>query len=287
MSKIDLSNVDIDAMIAELQQTFDTLQKNINDETVSLQKMDKEESSKEESSKEESSKEESSKEASMEQAALNKEEGSSYESQAPEASEAAPAPEASAQPEQEIQPDAQPEMEQPEEMESLLSSIPEESLQQLLADVQAEIAKRGQADQPEAQPEAQPEVQPEAQPDMDQQPDPSLALKAEKEEAVEKLSKAEKENAELKQYVEILASNLNKVLAKPQPRAISDISAVKMVPKDNLNKSELSAAELNKKVSDIAKDPRKLEKLSKSQIDAVAAYRFDKKISKEILEIIK
>lgn len=271
MSKIDLSNVDIDAIVAELQQTINTLEKSNQDQSPSLSK--KEESSKEESSKEESSKEESSKEdKKAPPSELNKEEGSSYESQAPEASSDQQPPMDDQQPDQ------------VEAIEEVLKLLPPDKLQDLMAKVQQELANRPDAGQPD---QGQPPAEQNA-PALDQppQPDQSAALKAEKEEAFQKLAKAEQENTELKKLVESLSFNLNKILSKPQPKVITDINSVSLVPR-GLAKSDLSPSEIDQKIKAITSDRSKLAKLTKSQMDAVVSYRFDKKLSNEILEIIK
>ncbi|HUM42157.1 MAG TPA: hypothetical protein PKI14_04335 [Fervidobacterium sp.] len=262
-------DINLEQLLEEVNREFDALIKSEKDKQASLAKSEESKEESKESSKEESK--ESSKEQSKEEMKKD-EEGSGYETPAPEASEEAP------QQEEQMPQEQQPEGE--EDLNSMVQGLDDEMLHELAQVVQMEIQARQSQQQPEGQPEPQPEMQQE-EPAMP--PQDAMAMKSEKD-LKDKLSKSEEELTELKKAVEIMTSTFEKAFARPVVKAVTDINMVERG--SSLKKSELSSEEVTQKVRAITGNNAKLSQLSKSEREVVMDYLYTKKINNQILEII-
>lgn len=264
---------DLKKLLKEAGDVVDSLIKSEKEKQEVLQK--KEESSKEESSKEESSvekKEDSSKkEESMKKDEPASPENSGYESQAPEAS--SPSPE-----------DSQGQ-DQMESLESMVSSLDEQMLQELKQVVDMELSARSQQQQPA--PEASPApTQPEAAP-----PQQDMAMKSEVEALKEKLVKSEEKSANVEKAFGLMSDLMEKMINKPVDKAITDIQSIAYIDKgeQELKKSEnstVSDEDLKKKLTAISGDNKELAKLTKSEREAMTEYFVTKKRNPEVLKIV-
>jgi hypothetical protein len=297
---LEEAGAEVDALIKSEREKIEALQKK---EESSKEKSSKEESS-EKSSKEESSmhkkeisakhkangdvmkKEESSKEASSKEWSMKKDEGSGYESQAPEAS--SPAPEMSAgAPGQEGQHE-----DQGEDLQSMVSSLDDEMLHELMQVVQMEMEGRQQQHAgPEGAPheEAGPEAAaPQEAPGMEKM---AMAYKSELEATKDRLAKAEEQTANIQKSFLAMTELLDKMVNKPVQKAVTDIRSIDYVDKGekDLKKAEetnISDADLQKKAKELSSDFKKLGSLTKNEREVLSDFFVNKKRTPEILKLV-
>lgn len=297
-------SLDITKLLDEVEAEVKTLLKSAQEDAANLAKAEKkdeksedskvakaEESAKEESKKEESKKEESSKE---EKSAMEKadEEGSGYESQAPEASD-----EAAAAPEAEAAPEAQAEgADEVEDVAAMLKDLDDDMLHELYQRIKMELMGRMQAQEGSA--EAAPEAA--AAPEAEAAPAEQMQMSKSEKEYTEKLAKAEsdlkskeEEIAKLKKSLEEhekgigeFADIVKTLVERPVVRAATDIQ---FVSKDgDLKKSEkdMSDEEIKKAVDTLSADRKKLASLSKSELDVIADFYSGKNVKDKLIKVL-
>lgn len=262
MSNLDL---DLDQLLNDVHSTLNALVKS---EESSMKEESKEKSKKEESKKEESSKEESSLE--------KDDEGSGYESQAPEASMDAPAEEP-AQEEQAMGDDSE------ESLEAMVSGLSDEMFMELAQIVEMEKAKRQEPAQSEEAPAA-PEMQAPAEEAPAAPQDLAMTYKSEVDTLKAKLEKAEADQADLAKSVKTLMEMV--VIAKKAPveRAVTDISYIQKG--ESLTKSEANPEAVYAKAKAFAANHSKMAKLTKSEVSALSNFMSTKKVTEQILDIV-
>ena len=310
----NMEQIDISQLLAEAGAEVDALIKAERTKLEALSK--KEESSKEELSKEESSmkKEESSKEESSmkkkeamahnkangdvqkkeessmkkEESSMKKDEGSGYENQAPEASDdagshedAPPSPEGSEDPQQ------------GEDLNSMVSSLDDEMLHELMQVVQMEMQARQEQQSPD---ESQPPMEDPAAQQSQSAPPPMMgkmesAYKSELSAVQEKLAKSETEASNLYKSVSAMTELMDKMINRPVTKAVTDIRHIDYVDKGekDLKKSEtenISDADLQKQAKALAMDNKRLSTLVKNERDVLSDFLVNKKRSPEILKLI-
>lgn len=307
---MNTDQIDITKLLAEAGEEVDALIKAEKEKLEALKKS--EESSKEESSamkkKEESS--EASKEASMKkkeempknkangdvqkkeesskEMSMKKDEGSGYQSQAPEASDESGSQQDPAAPPADPQADPN----QGEDLNSMVSSLDDEMLHELMQVVQMEMQARQEQQSPDqSQPQmddssAQPQES--APPQMEKM---AMAYKSELSAVQQKLAKSEEEASNLYKSVSAMTELMDKMINRPVSKAVTDIRHIDYVDKGEkeLKKSEtenISDADLQKKAKEFAMDNKRLGTLVKNERDVLSDYLVNKKRSPEILKII-
>lgn len=285
-------SLDINKLLDEVEADVKKLLKSAQEDAEGLKKA--EESKAEASKKEESKKEESKKEDKKEQskadseksamAKADKQEGSGYESQAPEASEAPAADEAAA-------PAA--EGDQAEDLASVMQGLDDDTLHELYQKIKMELMARMQSQEDSAAHASA------AHTAETSAAAPDLAMKSEKE-SIEKLTKAEselktkdEEISKLKKSLEDyerglseMTDMLKQVLERPVQRALTDISFIAKDGTEGLKKSEMSDEDIKKAVDAISSDRKKLSALNKSEIDTIQDFYAGKNVKDKILKIV-
>ena len=304
-AKQDMEKFDLGKLVAEAGAEVDALIKSERDRLESLKKSEESSSSSSSSSSmakkefssgsEESNlmnkKEESSsssmvkKEGSRSESSMKKDENSSgYESQAPEA---APADPASAPPASED--GAAPQQDGGEDLQSMVSSLDDQMLDELMQTVMMEKdARKGSAAPVDGQ-SAPSSAQAPPAPPMDSA---SMAMKSELEKYQEKLAKSEAQAADLQKSFSSMTELLDKMINRPVQKAVTDVRNIEYIDKgekDQLKKNEsanISDADLKKKAVEISQDPKKLGALAKSERDTLLDYLVSKKRNPEVLKIV-
>lgn len=223
----------------------------------------------------------------------DKEEGSGYESQAPEASEPAPAAEAAPAeeapapaPEQEgsapQEPSHDSQMQEAESIENELQNLDDDTLHEIYQKIKMELMSRmqSQAQAPQEQSQAAPEAQ---------QPQPMQM--SEKTADGEKLEKAQSEIKakdeeidSLKKSLEEFADIVKTLIDRPVVRAVTD---VQFVPKEGeLKKSEMTDEDIRKSVDSISSDRKKLATLTKHELDVISDFYSGRNVKDKILKIV-
>lgn len=282
-----LEQLDLNALLQEVNQEVDALIKHEKEKLDALQKS--EESKKEESSssssdskagmekKEESSmskaEESSSSSSSSKAEEMKKDDGSGFESPAPEASS-----DQSMDSQQQSMGD-----ESAESLESMVQSLDDEMLQELMQVVQMEMEARKSKDQAPAAPEQQAPA-PEEQ-------GLEMAYKTEVDGLKEKLTKSEEQTKQLEKAIGDMTDLLDKVINRPVIKAVTDIRNVEYVDKGEkeLAKSEakdVSDADLSKRLREMAGNPKELAKLTKSERENLSGFFVNKKRTPEVLKLI-
>jgi len=223
--------------------------------------------------------------------------GSGYESQAPEASASASSPaadpSASAPAPSESAPAAGAEL---ESIESQLQQLDDDMLQELSQKVKAEMEARMASASGSA---AAPQGSPAAPGAPAQAPAPAMAMAmAEKEvgeklaKAEERMTKAEKENEELKKALGDMTAIVSHMINRPKVRAANSITDVQFVDRgeEALKKAEvekMSKEDITKKLKDVTSDNKKLATFSKKEHDAILDFYATGKRSPELLKVIQ
>lgn len=290
-------SLDINKLLDEVEADVKKLLKSAQEDAEGLKKAEesKAEASKKEESKKEDKKEES--KADLEKSAMAKadeQEGSGYDSQAPEASEA-PAEEAAPAADEAAAPAA--EGDQAEDLASVMQGLDDDTLHELYQKIKMELMARMQSKEgADAAPAADASAAPAADASAAA---PDLAMKSEKE-STEKLSKAEselktkdEEIGKLKKSLEDyerglseMTDMLKQVLERPVQRALTDISFVGKDGGEGLKKSEMSNEDIKKAVDAISSDRKKLSTLTKSEIDAIQDFYAGKNVKDKVLKIV-
>lgn len=304
-------SLDITKLLDEVEAEVKTLLKSAQEDAANLKKA---EESKQEASKEASKKDEKSESSKAEAVAKNADaglkkedepsaEGSGYESQAPEASEA-PAAEASADPAM-AAPEAGAEGDQVEDVAAIMKDLDDDMLHELYQKIKMELMARMQAQEGSADAAPAPGADaaaPAADASAAAAPEMQMAMSKSEKEFGEKLSKAEtelknkdseieklkKSLSEYEQGASEMADMLKMVLEKPVVRAVTDVSFVSKDGEPNLKKSEteISDADLKKKVDEISADRRKLATLTKGEVDTISDFYAGKNVKEKIAKIV-
>lgn len=270
--------IDINQLIQEVGQEVDAL---IKAEKEKLEALNKAEPVvKQEDKKEESSKEDSKDKSDMEkmEAVKKDDEGSGFESPAPEASAQSAAPDMSAQAPQE---------QSAESLESMVQGLSEEELQELMQVVQMEMQGR-QAQQAPAEQQAAPEASaPAAAPEMKAE----MAYKKELDEVRGQLKKSEDQSKKVEEAFTVMVDLMDKVVNRPVQKAITDIRTIDYADKGekDLKKSEvvdISDSDLEKRLRKMSSDRKELGALNKSEREALSDYFVTKKRTPEVLKLI-
>lgn len=270
--------IDINQLIQEVGQEVDAL---IKAEKEKLEALNKAEPVvKQEEKKEESSKEDSKDKSDMEkmEAVKKDDEGSGFESPAPEASAQSAAPDMSAQAPQE---------QSAESLESMVQGLSEEELQELMQVVQMEMQSR-QAQQAPAESQAAPEASaPAAAPEMKAE----MAYKKELDEVRGQLKKSEDQSKKVEEAFTVMVDLMDKVVNRPVQKAITDIRTIDYADKGekDLKKSEvvdISDSDLEKRLRKMSSDRKELGALNKSEREALSDYFVTKKRTPEVLKLI-
>lgn len=224
-------------------------------------------------------------ESSSKEMSMKKDEGSGFESPAPEAS--SPAPDASA---------AAPGAEgQGEDLQSMVQSLDDDMLHELMQCVQMEMESRSKSASPapaagaSPAPAASASASP-AAPAMKRE-ESSAMYKKELEAFQEKLAKSEEQSKNLEKAVSTMTELMEKMVNRPVTKAVTDIRNVDFVDKGEkeLKKTEqadVSDEEFYKKAKKIAGSQQELGKLTKNEREALSAYFVTKRRSPEVLKLI-
>lgn len=290
MGNVETEKIDIGALINEVGAEVDAL---IKSEQVRLETLKKsEESSKEESSKEasmekkeESSKEESSKsmekkeESKKEESSMKKDESSGFESPAPEAS--SPSPDMS-----QSSPDGS---DQGESLESMIQSLDDSMLDELIQSAMMEKDKRSQSSQSEPSPS--PDMSQSAPAPQDS-PKLEMAYKKEVDDMKEKLTKSEETAKNLEVAFTSMTELFDKMINRPVQKAVTDIREIEYADKGEKDlkkseaKKEFSETEVKEQLYKMGSDHKQLEKLNKNEREALSDFFVTKKQTPEVLKLI-
>lgn len=218
--------------------------------------------------------------SSSSESSMKKDENSSgYESQAPEASSPPPSPEDGAAP--------APEEQQGEDLQSMVSSLDDQMLDELCQVVMMEQEARKQQ-APQEQPPEAPQAAPQESAPMDKM---AMAYKNELEKYQEKLAKSEEQANVLQKSFTAMTELLDKMINRPVSKAVTDVRSIDYIDKNDktLKKTEgvnISDADLKKKANEIAKDHKKLGTLAKKERDALLDFLVTKKRTPEVIELV-
>jgi len=281
MSQPQEQTVDLNAILKEVGGEIDQL---IKSEQARLDAAKAEEATKLAKKEESSMKKE---ESSSKEMSMKKDEGSGFESPAPEAS--SPSPEASAS-------SAAPGAEgQGEDLQSMVQSLDDDMLHELMQTVQMEMEARSKSASPAPAAGASPAPASSASaspaaPAMKRE-ESSMMYKKELEAMQEKLAKSEEQSKNLEKAVSTMTELMEKMVNRPVTKAVTDIRNVEFVDKGEkeLKKTEqadVSDEEFYKKAKKIAGSQQELGKLTKNEREALSAYFVTKRRSPEVLKLI-
>jgi len=204
------------------------------------------------------------------------------EDDAPAMAPQAPAQEAPA-------PEANPEMESPAAEEQEMENLSDEELQEIYASMPREEAERHFMILSEiVKAQNEPEAPAQEAPVQEQAVAPEMAVKSENKPKIAELSKAEKENQNLKKENQEMKKSLEiatraiELALKPVRKSAATMADVQIIDKGIAEKKELSKEEIHAELDKKVADPS----LTKSDRDCISNYFFTGDGKERILEII-
>jgi hypothetical protein len=189
----------------------------------------------------------------------------------------------------------EPQDEQPEgeaSMADMLHDLDDETLHELADCLHQELeARAAHSDEHNADPGQGPDsaMGKAEESDEDSKEESSEEMSKSEAEVHEKLAKAEEKTKALEDMVSSLKKLVEEVVDRPVTKAVTDINSIKYAAKgEELQKAEtnISDADLKKRVYEVSNDRKIMKTLSKKERDTLSDYYMYSNNKPEVLKII-